>query len=210
MADKFRQLLAARRRFDAIPWDSQAVADERLPMEVLAERSRFPDVDGVYVRHPDGPDAAMPDAGLRRATALYKDRGDRATRRHEVMHGIRDAATHYPELSGAIPWWARRSKAGSFEDELLARLAGGDVWDWPMSQYFMDDPLKYGVAMPFYAAARNPEGLLAGAVGTGATLAYALSGEEEKPPQEEIARKFDSIIGRLALPPRNKTGEAGQ
>jgi hypothetical protein len=113
------------------------------------------------------------------------------------MHGIRDMAMQDPELSAAIPWWARRGKAGGFEDELLARLAGKDVMDWPMSQYFMDDPLKYGAALPFYAAARNPEGLLAGAVGTGATLAYALSGEEEKQPQEEIARKFDNIIGRL-------------
>ncbi len=197
MADKFRQLLAARRRFDAIPWDSQAVAEGRLPMEVLAERSALPNLEGAYVRHSGGQDVAMPDVGLRRATALYKNRGDRATRRHEVMHGIRDAATSDPALSGAIPWWARKSKAGSFEDELLARLAGGDVWEWPMHKYFMDDPLKYGAALPFYAAARNPEGLLAGAVGTGATLAYALSGEEEKPPQEEIARKFDNLIGRL-------------
>jgi len=174
VADKFRSMLAARRRFASKP----------------ASKSSLPLPDGV-----DG--AYFPDERM----AVWDDAMPpdmiRQTRRHEAMHGIRDMVMQDPELRAAIPWWARRGKAGGFEDELLARLAGKDVMDWPMSQYFMDDPLKYGAALPFYAAARNPEGLLAGAVGTGATLAYALSGEEEKPPQEEIARRFDNLIGRL-------------
>lgn len=177
MADKFRKLLAARRQFSVMP-----ARKSELPLPEGADGAYFPDEkiaiydDGVRPWDPSGPPA----------------RG-RGVRRHEVMHGIRDMAMQDPALREALPWWARRGKTGGFEDELLARLAGGDVMDWPMSQYFMDDPLKYGAAMPVYAAARNPEAILAGAVGGGSILGYALAQE----PKETEANKFDKLIGRL-------------
>jgi hypothetical protein len=98
---RFEKLLAARRRFASNP----------------ASKSYVPlpeGVDGAYF--PDERMAVWDDAMLPGRI--------RQTRRHEVMHGIRDMAMQDPELSGAIPWWARRGKSGGFEDELLARLAG--------------------------------------------------------------------------------------
>ena len=117
------------------------------------------------------------------------------TRRHEVMHGIRDIASQDPELADVLPWWARNAKPGGFEDELLARLAAGDVGDWPMSRYFMDDPLKYALAMPVHAVATNPLDVAigAGAIGGGA-LAYGLS---QQGPQPAKADELDRIIRRL-------------
>lgn len=116
------------------------------------------------------------------------------TRRHEAMHGIFDMASKNPELRGAIPWWARNAKPGGFEDELLARLAAGHVRDWPMSKYFMDDPLKYAMAMPVHAVATNPEGALAGLVGGGAIVAGAALSAKEPP--QRIADQFDRQVGR--------------
>lgn len=116
------------------------------------------------------------------------------TRRHEVMHGIRDIASQNPELRDVLPWWARNAKPGGFEDELLARLAGGDVREWPMGAYFRDDPLKYAVAMPIHAVATNPEGALAGLIGGGAVLAGAALSAKE--PQQRIADQFDRELGR--------------
>lgn len=117
------------------------------------------------------------------------------TRRHEVMHGIRDIASQNPELADVLPWWARNAKPGGFEDELLARLAGGDVRDWPMGAYFRDDPLKYALAMPVHAVATNPLDVAigAGAVGGGA-LVYGLSKKDQ---QQAQADELDRIIQRL-------------
>lgn len=161
MADKLSALLRARRQIQSIPKS--------------ASQYDF-----------DFPGAYLPDEKL----AIWQD-GDRISRRHEVMHGIRDIASKDPELAGALPWWARGGKDGGFEDELLARLAGGDVRDWPMRQYWADDPLKYSIAMPIHAIASHPEGVLAGLVGGGAILTGAALSAKER-----IADQFDRQVGR--------------
>lgn len=165
MSDRFRKLLSARR---LIKGYSQADAPPQFRL----------DEHGGY----------FPDQRV----AVWDDSPQ--TRRHEVMHGIRDIASQDPELRDALPWWARNAKPGGFEDELLARLAGGDVRDWPMSRYFMDDPVKYAAAMPVHAIATHPEAALAGLVGGGAIVAGAALSAKE--PQQRIADQFDRQVGR--------------
>lgn len=148
MASPLGKLLQARRQLKSIP---KSLSDYDF------------DFHGAYI----------PEEKL----AIWRD-GDRATRRHEVMHGIRDIASQDPDLAEAIPWWARNAKPGGFEDELLARLAGNDWRDWDMPAYWADDPLKYSLAMPVQALALHPEGALAGLIGGGAVVAgAAVAGE---------------------------------
>lgn len=161
---KLAKLLAARRQIQSIPKSASG--------EVFDDLGRY-----------------YPDQKL----AIWED-GDRISRRHEVMHGIRDVASKDPELAGALPWWARGGKDGGFEDELLARLAGGDVRDWSMPAYWRDDPLKYSIAMPIHAIASHPEGALAGLVGGGAIVAGAALSAKEPP--QRIADQFDRQVGR--------------
>ena len=169
MADpsRLKAMLAARRKFNAISY-----------------------APGDYVHD------VVKKIGGDNAIGLYKGRvaiypqGDRATRRHEVMHGIRDAASQNQELASAVPWWARNRRVGSFEDELLARLAAGgnDMSGWQMRDYYHQDPLKYALAMPVHRVATDPQarGALLGLLGTGgALMAYGLSSQERPAVAEE-------------------------
>lgn len=169
MADRFSQLLRARRQFKGVPLS-------RARSDIASEVIESGDLGRYY-----------PDERL----AVWED-GDRATRRHEVMHGIRDIASQDPELAGVLPRWARRG--GAFEDELLARLAGGDVRQWNMRAYWSDDPLKYSLAMPVHAAMAHPEGVLAGLVGGGGVITAAALRAKE--PQQRIAEEFERQVGR--------------
>jgi hypothetical protein len=168
MADptKLAAMLAARRKFNAIPYTPGGYVHD------VVKQVGGDDTIGLYGRR----------------VAIYPE-GDRATRRHEIMHGIRDVASQDPSLSAAVPWWAR-GRLGSFEDELLARLAaGGDhISGWPMRDYYHQDPLKYALAMPVHRVATDPQArnALLGLLGTGgALMAYGLSSQERPAVAEE-------------------------
>jgi hypothetical protein len=145
---------------------------------------------------PDGPVRKWLDSNMgENVVGFYGDKTavfpkeDRFTRRHEMMHGIRDIASQDPALKDAVPWWAR-GRLGSFEDELLARLAaGGDhMSGWQMRDYYHQDPLKYALAMPVHRVATDPQarGALLGLLGTGgALMAYGLSSQERPAVAEE-------------------------
>lgn len=172
--ERFRAMMAARRSFVGVPASKSSVPP-------------LPGSKGTF----------YPDYQL----AVWDD-GDRATRRHEVMHGIVNAARNVKEWEKAIPQWAARGSA--FEDELLARLAGGadDVAFWPMSAYAATDPLKYALAMPAHAVGAIPlqiatrPGAMALTYGAGAgigtavglPIGMALSDEEDQPPPEPPRR----------------------
>jgi hypothetical protein len=124
--------------------------------------------------------------------AVYP-RGDRAVRRHEVMHGMVDRAQENPDLQAVLPWWARSAERGSLRDELLARLASRDtsqLRDWPLGLYAEQTPryaLQYRalrpVAAPVQYAQRtldlNPlaPASLAGTLGGMATAAALGEGD---------------------------------
>jgi hypothetical protein len=159
-------MLAARRQLKTIPYSSDG------PVRSWMDANMGDNVLGFYGNK----------------TAVYP-KTDRPSRRHEIMHGIRDVASQDPSLSAAVPWWAR-GRLGSFEDELLARLAaGGDhISGWPMRDYYHQDPLKYALAMPVHRVATDPQArnALLGLVGTGgALMAYGLSSQERPAVAEE-------------------------
>lgn len=204
MADRFSQLLRARRTFKgfAVPEVPKST------LEIMASGLlKDADAAGLYV---DGPTASEL-VGRPIRSAAYYPAGDRGIRRHEVMHGIRAAAVRDPSLSDAIPWWARGAETGSLRDELLARLASrqeGSLLDWPLELYATRHPksaMAYRSAKPVQAVARfaydNPvtAGALAGGAAVGVPLmAWGLS---EDPPPEEAQRspdELDRIIDRLS------------
>jgi hypothetical protein len=168
MADptKLAAMLAARRQLKTIPYSPDG------PVRKWLDVNMGENTVGFYGNK----------------TAVYP-KGDRRTRRHEIMHGIRDVASQDEALRDAAPWWAR-GKVGSFEDELLARLsAGGDhMSGWQMRDYYHQDPLKYALAMPVHRVATDPQarGALLGLLGTGgALMAYGLSSQERPAVAEE-------------------------
>ncbi len=151
---KLPALLKARRQFDVVPWDIQAVEDGDLPLRAFLETAEEnKGARGVYVTSPLSATAPIPHMGLSRSIALYP-RGNRATRRHEVMHGIQNVARADPEVSKALPWWARRTGHGDIRDELLARLASGEqsqLTGWPLGSYAAHHPehaWQYHAAKP--------------------------------------------------------------
>jgi len=186
---KLPALLRARRQFDVVPWDLQSVEDGDLPLKAFLDTAvENKGAFGVYVTNPLSPTAPIPDLDLPRSVALYR-RGDRATRRHEVMHGIQNVARVDPAVAEALPWWARRTSHGDIRDELLARLASGQrsqVSAWPMAEYAGFHPehaWQYHAARPVQYAQRlldrNPlaPASLAGAVGGMATAAALGEGD---------------------------------
>lgn len=186
MSDRLSNLLRARRMFDVLTAEDAPKAARHLQDDQLR---------GAFIE-------------TERPKALYID-GDRGTRRHEVMHGIRWAASQDPELQSVLPWWARGAERGSFRDELLARLASkrdGDLLEWDLGRYAEMEPqaaAAYRAAKPVQAVARfaydNPitAGALAGGTAVGVpTLVYGLS-QEDKPDEEAIAAHFDKMIDRL-------------
>lgn len=182
---RFEALMKARRAFNGVP-----IPDSWVPA--------FKEVWGDNVR-------GMYSDDMQKA---YWYAGDRPTRRHEVMHGIRAAASRDPSLSAAIPWWARGERVGGFRDELLARLASKDrsqITDWPTGEY----PSKSAIDIPLYGAfdvgrfaAKNPVLVASGLTGLG-TLAYGLSlpekeaGAQEQNQPASGPHSLDSIIERL-------------
>jgi hypothetical protein len=188
---RFQALMKARRQFDVVPWDEQAVAEGVLPMGALMLKQDYPTLRAAYASAGDAypPSTPISGRGLDRAVALYP-RGDRPARRHEVMHGIQHAARYDPEVEAAIPWWARNARGASLQDELLARLAQrepGAVLDWPLDKYGVlaktpSDRLVYGAARPALWTARQfrDHPIAAGAaVGTAGLLgASALLGDD--------------------------------
>jgi hypothetical protein len=187
-------LMRARRQFDVVPGDLKAVEDGDLPLQAFMQHASVqPPTRAAYVSNPLSPGAPVKDWDLPRATAIYP-RGNRELRRHEVMHGIQHAARLDPEISGALPFWARGAKNNSFADELLARLASqqdGAVLDWPVALYRQSDfgrnsPFAYRAAEPALWIGRQlrDHPVASGAViGTGAMLgaAGAASQYEESP-----------------------------
>lgn len=186
-------LMRARRQFDVVPGDIKAVEDGDLPAQAFIQYASLPrGTEAAYVSNPLSPGTPVKTWGLPRATALYP-RGDRASRRHEVMHGVQHAARLDPEIAAALPFWARGAKNNSFADELLARLASqqdGAVLDWPVALYRQggfgsNSPLAYRAAEPVLWAGRqlrdNPvaSGAIIGAGGTLGALAYLA--DEESP-----------------------------
>jgi len=158
-------LLRARRQFDAVPADYKSVNQNKLSTSALMQMAEMPHADGVFVTNSLGPDYPIFDWDLPRATALYP-RGDRAVRRHEVMHGIQSAARQDSSLAAALPVWARGAKPNSFADELLARLAQqqpGALLDWPLGAYRTgavsgwpsSSPRAYQLAEPVQWAGRQ-------------------------------------------------------
>jgi hypothetical protein len=103
MADPTRlaAMLAARRKFNAIPYTPGGYVHD------VVKQVGGDDTIGLYGRR----------------VAIYPE-GDRATRRHEIMHGIRDVASQDPSLKAAVPWWAR-GRLGSFEDRPTPMDRGG-------------------------------------------------------------------------------------
>lgn len=150
---RVQAMLKARRQFDVSPVDMQAVEDGTLPVEAFLDFAQRPGLRGAYASSDVAASAPVPRLGLRRSMAMYP-RGDRAARRHEVMHGIQHVARTDPEVDAVIPWWARGATRGSFADELLARLAQrepGAVLDWPTARYASGD-LAHGSRWPYRVA----------------------------------------------------------
>lgn len=185
---KFSALMKARRQFDVVnfpPDEFAAMVSKRFP-----ETSN---VKGFYSP-----------AGSRPMVALSGN--DRAFRRHEVMHGIRDMATSYGEgMESAIPLWARAGQRGGFADELLARLASGDrsqLSGWPTERYprySMSDRALYAAFDTARDAGRyyseNPAILGASVVG-GSVLGYGAFAPEERK-ESPRPNSLDAIIERL-------------
>lgn len=188
---RFRALMAARRRFDAKPVSLDDVEAGKISPKSFLEFSAPENegLRGVYVGRDLG---QMRKWGVTQPTALYAA-GNRGARRHEVMHGINDMVSADPALSAAVPWWARGAQGSEFADELLARLASGQrgqFLDWPMHRYATHgrmDRVAYGVARPVQSVGRaardNPEALALAALAAGAAvgvpLALSMSDEEE-------------------------------
>lgn len=137
MSDRLSNLLRARRMFDVLTAEDAPKAARHLQDGQLR---------GAFIE-------------TERPKALYID-GDRGTRRHEVMHGMRWAASQNPELQSVLPWWARGAERGSFRDELLARLASkreGDLLEWDLGRYAEMEPqaaAAYRAAKPVQSVAR--------------------------------------------------------
>lgn len=196
---KFTAMMKARRGFDVRPVSAAEVEAGRAPLEALLQMASRRQA-GVYVM-PDVP--TMRAYGVGRPTAFYTDifGNGRAVRRHEVMHGMRDAAMADPSLRAAIPWWARGGEWGGFQDELLARLASKDksqIRDWNTAAYprkSLGDRAMYGVFDAGRLAAENPAAVAGALTGTG-LLAYGLSIPEE-PAVADEPHSLDRIIERL-------------
>lgn len=205
MADRFSQLLRARRTFKgfAVPEVPKST------LEIMASKTlKDSGADGLFIDL-SGVGEIFP--GRPVLSEAYYPAGNRGMRRHEVMHGIRSAAVRDPSLSDAIPWWARGAETGSFRDELLARLASrqeGSLLDWPLEWYATRHPksaMAYRSAKPVQAVARfaydNPvtASALAGGTAVGVpTFIYGMSADE-KPDEEAIAAHFDKMIDRLNI-----------
>lgn len=131
--------------------------------------------------------------------------GDRATRRHEVMHGIYDLAQKDEALRDGLPGWLQYpNKHGAFENELLARLASGDsqqLVNWPVMTYAKDDPVPYAVLGGLQTAASTASDVApyaaGAALGSGGLLTAAAyldkpemeSAKGGEPPANEIIRR---------------------
>ena len=186
---RMRAMLAARRQFEVKPVSMDAVESGDVAPRVFDQfvSADSPGVQGFYVPRDI---RAMRRYGVTQPTAFYVA-GNRGVRRHEVMHGILDAARGSPELQAAVPWWARNAPFGGFTDELLARLASkqsGEFLDWPLGRYAPQgsfDRLAYGAAGPVQVIGRavrdNPElsSAALGALATGGVLTAAAMGGEE-------------------------------
>lgn len=189
--DRLRKLLAARRTFDVQP----------LPKTGLLADIAKGNIDGFERAGFYVPDSLAPQLGLPGPVSFYDQTlpNTRGIRRHEVMHGVFRAARNDPALADVVPLWARM-RGGSFEDELLARLASrerGAVLEWDTKPYRAKDPIPYAVAEPLLAAARfaAEHPVAAGAMAaTAAGTAYGLMASES--PTAAIAEDFDRQIAR--------------
>lgn len=207
---KFRAMLNARRRITAVPLTDEVLAAGHIDSDLVNEYRRG-SVRGWYSPSTE--------------TAYYPP-GDRATRRHEVMHGIHDEANRFPMLSAAVPSWARSRDGATAAGELLARLAGGrdQVINWNTGYYakrFPDEAAGFRAMGVPVRAARTMIGdfgsepvlqggaltLLAGPVAAGGAKAglaigEALVGEPQPDPAPVMAAPV--ALRALTAPPKPK------
>lgn len=134
-------------------------------------------------------------------------RGNRGTRRHEVLHGLTEAAR---QGVGGMPYWSRVAASnplglGDFLDELSAQRAGGRsamLVPWPS---YAIDYARQGA--PASAAAAGimavPQVAAGAAIGLGAGLGAAAlrdamyPDDPDKPAVEDIAGQFDRQVDIL-------------
>ena len=233
-ADRIRLLRKALGQFDRLPytramaklegpsplpgWGSISAADE-VPVfsgisDAIADRMQSFNARGMFSQNLTHGLQAPVDLHTR-AFATYPA-GDRATRRHELMHGIQAAASQDSSLRQAVPWWARGAPPASFRNELVSRLASGgagQLRDWPLRKYaelpYTKERWLYYAAAPVQDAANAarefPVGAaLVGAAGGAAGLGSAIyaadmlygDGKEGKKP---IVPEYDPLRGRAIL-----------
>lgn len=131
--------------------------------------------------------------------------GDRGTRRHEVLHGLTEAAR---KGADGMPYWSQVAASnplgiGDFLDELSAQRAGGRsalLVPWPA--YAIDYARRGSPASAVAAGVMSVPQVAAGAaigtgVGLGATHAYVTLNPEEESAPEEIAGQFQRQVDVL-------------